>query len=715
MAEPPNPPSDDGNYKPISDYGLIGDCHSAALVSKDGSVDWCCFPRFDSPAVFSRILDHARGGYFQVAPKGARKTTRRYLPGTNVLETTFHTDTGVAQLTDFMPIHPHCEPEEPMEVGSLQRITRILKCISGSVEFQVDCYPRFDYGTIIPHAVLDGPHKGFAHGGASGLAIYCSAPLEETRDGFRSQGLLRSGERVVAATTYQAGFSHAAPDIGEAEMENNLAETVRFWQQWAACCTYEGEYRDDVLRSALTLKALTYAPSGAVLAAATTSLPETIGGSRNWDYRYTWIRDAVFALYALSIVGYTDEARAFKDWLEWSTSGRARDLQVMYGLGGERRLTEVELPELDGYRGSRPVRIGNGAYSQFQLDIYGEIMDSAHLYRKYVGEMDTAYWQYLLRVVSFVIDHWREPDEGIWEMRNGRQHFVFSKVMCWVALDRAIKAATALHLPGDVGRWREVRSEIRQEVLSKGYDADRGALRPVLRVKGPGCRVPDAPPGGIRPRHRPQDALHHQRHRARADLPRGVRISVQRRERRPGGHRGGFHHMHLLARRRSGPAGTVRPGQGPVRPREELRQRPGLAQRGNRAPDGSPAWQLPPGLLPHGPHQHRRPASQSGARGLAPGINAKMNPSEYFKRQCYASPVLRLHRVRRVAGQVRGGRRLRRHPRLFHRLPPWRLQVPPLGGELPGDGYPRPRQEKVPPGQLRPPLGLRVESFALRS
>ena len=476
MAEPPNPPSDDGNYKPISDYGLIGDCHSAALVSKDGSVDWCCFPRFDSPAVFSRILDHARGGYFQVAPKGARKTTRRYLPGTNVLETTFHTDAGVAQLTDFMPIHPHCEPEEPMEVGSLQRITRILKCISGSVEFQVDCYPRFDYGTIIPHAVLDGPHKGFAHGGASGLAIYCSAPLEETRDGFRSQGLLRSGERVVAATTYQAGFSHAAPDIGEAEMENNLAETVRFWQQWAACCTYEGEYRDDVLRSALTLKALTYAPSGAVLAAATTSLPETIGGSRNWDYRYTWIRDAVFALYALSIVGYTDEARAFKDWLEWSTSGRARDLQVMYGLGGERRLTEVELPELDGYRGSRPVRIGNGAYSQFQLDIYGEIMDSAHLYRKYVGEMDTAYWQYLLRVVSFVIDHWREPDEGIWEMRNGRQHFVFSKVMCWVALDRAIKAATALHLPGDVGRWREVRSEIRQEVLSKGYDADRGAF-----------------------------------------------------------------------------------------------------------------------------------------------------------------------------------------------------------------------------------------------
>ncbi len=476
--------SNRGTYPPISDYGLISDMHSCALVSKTGSIDWCCFPRFDSPAVFSRILDWGKGGYFQVAPSEIGSVKRRYLPNTNILETTFETDTGVARLTDFMPTHQHPAPPEDREGGRRRQVARILECVGGTVRFTVECRPRFDYGTIVPHAVVQGQHSGFAHGGVDAISLYCSAPLEEIDGGFRSEGLLKAGEKLYAVVTYQPRFpvgqrafgSHDAEVIQDRDIDQRLDDTRRFWEGWSSLCTYDGEYRDEVIRSALTLKALTYAPSGALLAAATTSLPEAVGGSRNWDYRFTWIRDASFALYALFIIGYTKEARAFKDWLEWSTVGRARDLQIMYGLGGERRLTETELPELDGYRSSRPVRIGNAAYSQFQLDIYGEILDSAHLYRKFGGEMDPEYWEYLQRVVAFVIDHWQEPDEGIWEIRGDRQHFVSSKAWCWVALDRAIKAARALGLPGDVERWRKVRAAIKEDVLGNGYDAERGAF-----------------------------------------------------------------------------------------------------------------------------------------------------------------------------------------------------------------------------------------------
>jgi len=473
-----------GRCPPISDYALISDMHSCCLVSKGGSIDWCCFPRFDSAAIFSRILDWQKGGYFQLAPRAVRSIKRRYVPMTNVVETTFQTDGGTARLTDFMPTHAHPAPRDSEDATRRRQILRILECLSGTVSFQMECRPRFDYGTIVPHTVLNSGNLGLAHGGPDAISVYCSAPLREADSGFQSDGLLRAGEKLYAAVTYQVRFpvgratfaSHTVEAVRESEIEQSLNATRRFWEEWSALCTYHGEYRDDVLRSALTLKALTYAPSGALLAAATTSLPEVVGGTRNWDYRFTWIRDATFALYALFILGYKSEGRAFKDWLEWSTVGRARDLQAMYGLLGERRLTEVLLPELDGYRGSRPVRIGNGAYSQFQLDIYGEVLDSAHLYRKFGGEMDPEYWQYLTRVVEFVIDHWREPDEGIWETRGGRQHFVFSKAMCWVAMDRAIKLARALDLPGDVDRWLAVAAEIRQDVLAKGYDPELGAF-----------------------------------------------------------------------------------------------------------------------------------------------------------------------------------------------------------------------------------------------
>ena len=434
-------------------------------------------PRFDSPALFSRILDSNKGGFYKLAPAKISSSIRRYLPNTNVLETSFTTSTGTGVLIDFMPVHRHVVmPRESLEVTDSQRVVRILHCTKGRLDFEMDCYPKFDYGTIVPHASLSSPTTGMAHGGSEAVSVYCSSQLTVVNDGFRSRGVIFEGEKLYSTVSNQVSFSHQSEPLTPNELEKELTDSTAFWEDWAAQCTFQGEHREAVLRSALTLKALTYAPSGALVAAPTTSLPEVIGGERNWDYRYTWIRDATFALYALSIIGYTGEARAFKDWLEWSTSGRARDLQVMYGLGGERRLTETEIPELEGYMNSKPVRIGNGAYDQFQLDIYGEIMDSAHIFRKFGGAVDADYWEYLRRVVNFVIDHWREPDEGIWETRGGRQHFVFSKVMCWVAMDRAIKAATDLKLPGDVEAWKKVRDEICNDVMSKGYSQERQAF-----------------------------------------------------------------------------------------------------------------------------------------------------------------------------------------------------------------------------------------------
>ena len=464
-------------YKQIDDYGLIGDMHGSALVSSDGSIDWCCMPRFDSPALFSRTLDSYKGGFYKLAPAKFSSSIRRYLPNTNVLETSFTTSTSTGVLIDFMPVHRHViMSRESLEVTDSQRVVRILHCTKGRLDFEMDCYPKFDYGTIVPHASLSSPTTGMAHGGSEEVSVYCSSQLTVVNDGFRSRGVIFEGEKIYSTVSNQVSFSRRSEPLTPAELDEELADTTAFWEDWAAQCTFQGEHREAVLRSALTLKALTYAPSGALVAAPTTSLPEVIGGERNWDYRYTWIRDATFAIYALSIIGYTGEARAFKNWLEWSTSGRARDLQVMYGLGGERRLTETKIPELEGYMNSKPVRIGNGAYDQFQLDIYGEIMDSAHIFRKFGGAVDADYWEYLRRVVNFVIDHWREPDEGIWETRGGRQHFVFSKVMCWVAMDRAIKAATDLKLPGDIEAWEKVRDEICNDVMSKGYSQERQAF-----------------------------------------------------------------------------------------------------------------------------------------------------------------------------------------------------------------------------------------------
>ncbi len=465
------------DYPNIADYGLIGDMHSCALVSSGGSVDWCCFPRFDSDSVFCRILDWDKGGYFRIAPRERASVSRRYVPGTNVLETTFRTDSGSMRLTDFMPMHhDDSAPIEPYKVGESHQIMRVIECLEGSVELELECYPRFEYGSIVPHVHLENPNIGFAHGGSSAISLYCSAPLRLVEGGFLSRGTLRQGQKAFAVVTYESRFSYDSGSLGSAEIEASLGEAIAYWQDWSEICRYEGVYKDYVVRSALTLKALTYAPSGGMVAAPTTSLPEHIGGERNWDYRYTWIRDASFAIYGLHILGYQNEAKAFRNWIEWATVGRAGDLRIMYGLGGERRLTEVALFELAGYRNSAPVRIGNGAYSQFQLDAYGELMDSAHLYRRFIGPIDEEYWAYLLSVVEFVLEHWHERDEGVWEARSGRQHNVFSKAWCWVALDRAIKMVNALGLPGDVERWKRVRAEIREQILTQGFNEKRGVF-----------------------------------------------------------------------------------------------------------------------------------------------------------------------------------------------------------------------------------------------
>lgn len=503
-------------YHPIADYGLIGAMHTCALVSKTGSIDFCCLPAFDSPATFCRLLDWRRGGYFQIAPVDVQSVSRRYLPRTNVLETTFRTAGGVAKLTDFMPVHASSQSrirldgargasslrlrhprrggagttgqgvaaqiDEPFEIQFEEKIVRILACTEGRVEFRLECYPRFVYGTIDPRVVLDpaSPRYGLAHGGGNALLVYSSAPLQIVDHGFVAQGQLGAGERLSAAVTSMSHYTRdfRADDewINADQIDRLLESTTRFWQDWASGITYDGEFREDVVRSALTLKALTYQPSGAIVAAPTTSLPEQLGGVRNWDYRFTWIRDATFSLKALFDLGLTAEAAGFKNWLEW-TAAYPEDLQLMYGIRGERWLGERELP-LEGYLWSRPVRIGNGAADQFQLDIYGELLDSAYLYRQRSGEpVDPDYWGLLSDVAEFTIRNWGRPDAGIWETRGGDRHFVYSKVMCWVALDRAIwLAENSPDLAADLDRWRAARAAIRDDILTGGFDPRVGAF-----------------------------------------------------------------------------------------------------------------------------------------------------------------------------------------------------------------------------------------------
>lgn len=475
-------------YPPISDHALIGDCHGAALVSRDGSVNWCCFHRFDARPVLARLLDWSRGGYLRVAPRAAHAVTRRYVQDTMMLETRFRLDHGSAVLIDCLPMRPESAPGVAEAVHPYHQLIRWLRCEAGEVPVRLEFSPRFDFGRTVPRLEARGEGLAVAYGGADALVLQSDIPL--TPVGLADcagEMVLRAGDEAFLALTYTRPHELRPIRLDPAEIRRRIEDTRRFWTEWAAGCTYAGPFHDQVLRSALVLKALSNAPTGAIVAAPTTSLPEWIGGSRNWDYRFTWLRDAAMNLYALYLLGRSSEAEAFMGWLTRTTAGRVQDLQIVYGVGGERFLPEIELGGMDGYQGSRPVRIGNRAADQFQLDVYGFILDTAWLHHRHGGTIDPVFWEFLSASVDAVAERWTLPDSGIWEVRGEPQHFTSSKLMAWVAVDRAIRLAQARGHRAGLPRWRVLRSRIRQWIETEGVDPASGAF-----VQAPGSRHIDA-------------------------------------------------------------------------------------------------------------------------------------------------------------------------------------------------------------------------------
>lgn len=458
----------------IEDYGFIGDTHSGALVSRTGSIDWLCLPRFDSPSCFGAILDPAVGGHWRIGPQSHDVTTERaYRRDSMVLETTFHTSTGSATLIDCLPLEHEGDGAGPRTLQPRDVVLRVVRGRSGAVPMAMEYEPRFDYGEIVPWMRVT--REGIeAIGGPDALDLQAGVPLELDGPTVGSTFDVGEGQSVYFAARYRRSHLLSSPLRLENDCEEFLKRTDDFWQQWAARCTYRGRWREEVVRSLLVLKALTYSPTGGIVAAPTTSLPEDLGGVRNWDYRYCWLRDATFELEELLDHGYTDEAAEWRDWLLRAVAGDPEDLQIMYGVRGERRLTELELDWLQGYEGSRPVRIGNAAVKQLQLDVYGEVMDALHGAVRAGNPPSVEAWELQKSIVDAVCRLWKQPDEGIWEVRSGRRHFVHSKVMAWVALDRAVSMVENFGRSGPADRWRTTRSEIREEVLTKGYDEALG-------------------------------------------------------------------------------------------------------------------------------------------------------------------------------------------------------------------------------------------------
>lgn len=463
--------TDRREYRAISDYALIGDSHTAALVSSDGCIDWCCWPHLDSPAVFCALLDARRGGWFRVAPVATHTASRSYVDETNVLATTFHTGSGTVRLTDFMPAERR-DGQRGEDIEESHRILRLVEGLHGDVELDVSFHPTFDYAR--------GPttlsiNEGGVLASSRDLSLQLDAAMRfapAEGGGVCGRLRVRSGDRTWLSLHDERSTRDNPEDA--------LRATLSYWREWTSRCTYRGPYESHVRRSALVLKLLTFEPTGALVAAPTTSLPEEIGGVRNWDYRFAWLRDSALVLYALQSIGYHEEAIDFFQWLEAVCLSCQDTIQIMYRLDGSRELPEYILAHLEGYRGSHPVRIGNAAADQTQLDIYGEVLDAAHLCflsrdlpMPQLGSM-------LALLADRAAARWQEPDAGIWEVRSGPQHFLYSKLLCWVALDRAVQLAERNHISGDVTHWRQTRDEIRHVILTRGYNEQVRAFTQAL-------------------------------------------------------------------------------------------------------------------------------------------------------------------------------------------------------------------------------------------
>lgn len=443
----------------IEDYALIGDCETGALVGRDGSIDWLCLPRFDSDSCFGRLLGNEENGYWKLCPLDRSVSERRYRPGTLILETVFATDRGRVRVTDFMP------PKT-----KLSKVVRIVEGLEGKVKMRSELVARFDYGITVPWVshIEDGALSLVA--GASMLLLRTEVPVHG--ESMKSVGSfsVTHGQRVAFVLSHQISYENPAP----AEDPNALwDETERFWREWSSRCEAAGSYSEAVLRSLMTLKALTFAPSGGMVAAPTTSLPEQVGGPRNWDYRFCWLRDATLTLLALMGAGYYDEARAWRDWLVRAVAGSPKQLQIMYAVTGERRLTEWEVPWLSGYENSKPVRIGNAAHTQLQLDVYGELMDALYQARRGGLRENRRAWAVQCALLDHLKEIWTEPDQGIWEVRGGAKHFTYSKIMAWVAFDRAIRSAAEFGMHSPVKEWEAQRAAIHEDVCRHGWDKQR--------------------------------------------------------------------------------------------------------------------------------------------------------------------------------------------------------------------------------------------------